>query len=42
MLNWTATGQIREHHLTETAIWNKLYEFQKDGAQEHHRAATAV
>ena len=25
--------QLREHHLTETAVWNKLYEFQKDGVK---------
>ncbi len=25
--------QLREHHLTETAIWNTLYEFQKDGVK---------
>lgn len=25
--------QLREHHLTETAVWNKLYEFQKDGVR---------
>ncbi len=25
--------QLRDHHLTETAIWNKLYEFQKDGVK---------
>ena len=25
--------QLRDHHLTKTAIWNKLYEFQKDGVK---------
>ena len=25
--------QLRDHHLTETAIWNTLYEFQKDGVK---------
>ena len=25
--------QLRDHHLTETAIWNKLYEFQRDGVK---------
>ena len=25
--------QLRDHHLTETAIWNALYEFQKDGVK---------
>ena len=25
--------QLREYHLTETAIWNKLYEFQRDGVK---------
>ena len=25
--------QLREHRLTETAVWNKLYEFQKDGVR---------
>ena len=25
--------QLRDHHLTESAIWNTLYEFQKDGVR---------
>ena len=25
--------QLRDHHLPETAIWNALYEFQKDGVK---------
>ncbi len=25
--------RLRDHHLTETTIWNKLYEFQKDGVK---------
>ena len=25
--------QLHEHRLTETAVWNKLYEFQKDGVK---------
>ncbi|MDE2991332.1 MAG: helicase-related protein [Chloroflexota bacterium] len=25
--------QLQEHRLTETAVWNKLYEFQKDGVR---------
>ena len=30
---WDSDQQLREQRLYETAIWNELYEFQKDGAK---------